>query len=63
MNDQDIRQIDSAIKAEIAHRVTKSPQDPEAALGQGSESMTTKRFREWLQGKILSPSVSIDLAA
>jgi len=31
MNDQDIRQIDLAIKAEIAHRVTKSPQDPEAA--------------------------------
>ena len=31
MNDQDIRQIDSAIKAEIAHRVAKTRQDPEAA--------------------------------
>ena len=31
MNDQDIRQIDSAIKAEIAQRVAKTRQDPEAA--------------------------------
>ena len=31
MNDHDIRQIDSAIKAEIAQRVAKSRQNPEAA--------------------------------
>ena len=31
MNDRDIRQIDSAIKAEIAQRADKSRQDPEAA--------------------------------
>ena len=31
MNDQDIRQIDAAIKAEIAQRVAKTRQDPEAA--------------------------------
>jgi len=31
MNDHDIRQIDSGIKVEIAHRVAKTRQDPEAA--------------------------------
>ena len=31
MNDRDIRQIDSAIKAEIAHRVAKTRQDSEDA--------------------------------
>jgi len=31
MNDQDIRQIDAAIKAEIAQRLAKTRQDPEAA--------------------------------
>ena len=31
MNDHDIRQIDAAIKAEIAQRVAKTRQDPEAA--------------------------------
>jgi hypothetical protein len=31
MNDRDIQQIDSAIKAEIAQRVAKTRQDPEVA--------------------------------
>jgi hypothetical protein len=31
MNDRDIRQIDLAIKAEIAQRVAKTRQDPEDA--------------------------------